>query len=81
MQRVQKSVVLGLILGGILFSLLNFLPQVQASSIRGTTTNLSDPDLLYYYFCHYGPQYMNQHWLEGMDYCLDNFSNCMIYQY
>lgn len=81
MKRFQKIGILTLALFVLVLAFFNFIPQIQASSIQGTTTNLNNPELLYYYMCHFGPQYMNNHWIEGWDYCLEQASNCAIYVY
>jgi len=78
MVKLRKPFVLGLIFIGIVLSLLNFIPGIQAGSFFGTTTNLDDPELLWWYFVTYGPQYMHKHWLYELNYCLGDPSNCAV---
>jgi len=50
MAKLRKPFILGLVFIGIVLSLLNFIPGIQAGSLFGTTTNLDDPELLWWYF-------------------------------
>lgn len=78
MIKLKKYLISGLIVVGIILSLQNFIPRLQADSISGTTINMTDPQMLYYYQCVYGPEYMNSHWLYDLYYCLEEPFNCMI---
>jgi len=78
MAKLRKPFILGLVFIGIVLSLLNFIPGIQAGSLFGTTTNLDDPELLWWYFVTYGPQYMHNHWLYELYYCLGDPSNCAV---
>lgn len=78
MKKLKKYLISGLIVAVIILSLQNFIPRLQADYISGTTINMSSPDLLYYYMCVYGPEYMHSRWLYDLTYCLEEPMNCMI---
>lgn len=81
MENLFKRCIFLLILGGILLSILNFIPRAEAQGIQGTTTTMSSPEMLYHYYAMYGEAYMYSRWL-GMDlmYCLEQAFNCsMVY--
>jgi len=75
----RKLFVLALVLAGIVLSLLNFIPRVQAGTFHGTVTIMTDPDMLYQYYQIYGEAYMYRHWMgEDLMYCLGIPSNCQL---
>jgi len=79
-RKITKFFLVVLILSGIAISAVNFFtPQLYAPAFWGTTTQITDPDTMWWYMVTYGPEYMSDHWIgTNQWYCLDVASNCVI---
>jgi hypothetical protein len=63
---------------GIVLSISNFLPNLLAPGIYGTTTEISGEYEWAWYIQKYGNDGLNDRHMGGMEFCVDDPSTCVI---